>query len=56
MLLFEESKELTLFIDAFGKADLLYISYLSSCSSVKFETNTLKIDNVLNEKKKKLND
>jgi hypothetical protein len=32
---------ITLFIEAFGKADLLYISYLSNCSSVKFDTSTL---------------
>lgn len=33
---------ISLLIAAFGNADLLYISYLSSCSSVKFETKTLK--------------
>lgn len=34
-------KTITLFIAAFGKAALLYISYLSNWSSVKFDTNTL---------------
>jgi len=31
----------TLFIAAFGNADRLYISYRSSWSSVKLDTNTL---------------
>lgn len=34
-------KIITLFIAAFGKAALLYISYLSNWSSVKFDTSTL---------------
>ena len=35
----------TLLIAAFGNAALLYISYLLSWSSEKFETKTLKIQN-----------
>lgn len=33
---------ISLLTAAFGNADLRYISYRSSCSSVKFETSTLK--------------